>query len=256
MNKKTPFNLNGKTIIITGASSGIGRQCSIACSHMGAAVVLFGRDQQRLKETLELMEKPGKHLIYSVDLIEYDRIVNAVNEIVTNKGMIDGLINCAGISTTLPLNAILPQKMEHFFQTNVIGAVNLTKQVVKSSHFSEMGGSIIFISSVMGLAGENGKTLYSMTKGALIAVVKSMSVELARRKIRVNSISPEVVETPMSKSAVYNRDNKSLNKIRSLHPLGLGKPEDIANACIFLLSDASRWITGTNIIVDGGYLAR
>jgi NAD(P)-dependent dehydrogenase (short-subunit alcohol dehydrogenase family) len=108
----------------------------------------------------------------------------------------------------------------------------------------------------MGVAGENGKTLYSMTKGALIAAVKSMSIELAPRKIRVNCISPGVVETPMSKSAVYSKDEDSLNRTKSLHPLGIGHPEDVANACIFLLSDASKWITGTNLVIDGGYLAR
>jgi NAD(P)-dependent dehydrogenase (short-subunit alcohol dehydrogenase family) len=146
--------------------------------------------------------------------------------------------------------------MEQFFQTNVISAVSLTKQVVKISQFSEEGGSIVFISSVMGIAGEKGKALYSMTKGALIAAVRSLAIELAPRKIRVNSISPGVVETPMSKNAIYSRNEESLNKIRTLHPLGLGQPEDIANACVFLLSNASRWITGTNLVADGGYLAR
>jgi len=146
--------------------------------------------------------------------------------------------------------------MEEFFRTNVIGAINLTKHAVKSAHFSETGGSVVFISSVMGVAGENGKTLYSMTKGALIAAVRSMAVELAPRKVRVNTVSPGVVESPMSRSAVYSKDEESLNRIRSLHPLGLGKPEDVANACLFLLSDEARWITGTNLVVDGGYLAR
>ncbi len=223
---------------------------------MGAIVVLFGRDPSRLNETLGLMEEPEKHLICLVDLTEYDRVEDILKHTVNKAGRFDGLINCAGISTTLPLNAISPNKMEHFFQTNVIGAINLTKQIVKSSHFSEAGGSIIFISSVMGVAGENGKTLYSMTKGALISAVRSMAIELAKRKIRVNAISPGVVETPMSKSAIYSRSEESLNQIKSLHPLGLGQPEDVADTCVFLLSEASRWITGTNLIVDGGYLAK
>jgi NAD(P)-dependent dehydrogenase (short-subunit alcohol dehydrogenase family) len=251
-----PFSLNGKLILVTGASSGIGRQCAIFCSQMGATVVLFGRNQERLKETLRLMEEPDKHVIYSIDLLEYEKISVIVKEIVSQKGRIDGLINCAGISSTLPLNAVSPEKMEHFFQTNVIGGINLTKQVAKRPHISENGGSIIFISSVMGVTGESGKILYSMTKGALNSAVRSMSVELASRKIRINSISPGVVESPMSKSAVYSKDEESRSKIQSLHPLGLGSAKDIANACIFLLSDAARWITGTNLIVDGGYLAK
>jgi NAD(P)-dependent dehydrogenase (short-subunit alcohol dehydrogenase family) len=146
--------------------------------------------------------------------------------------------------------------MEHFFKINVIGSVNLTKQVVRFSNFSENGGSIIFISSVMGVTGEIGKTLYSMTKGAIVPMVKSMALELAPKNIRVNAVSPGVVVTPMSKSAVYSKNDEALDKIKNLHPLGLGRPEDIANACAFLLSDAARWITGINLIVDGGYLAR
>lgn len=253
---KNPFNLEGKNIIVTGSSSGIGRQCAITCSQMGAKVALFGRDMDRLKITLGLMETPEKHFICSVDLIDYDNIAAVIKEIITQRGKIDGLINCAGISTTLPLSTVSPEKMEQFFKTNVIGSVNLTRQVIKASHFSATGGSIIFISSVMGVVGENGKTLYSMTKGALVSLVKSMSIELASRKIRVNAISPGVVESPMSKSAIYSRNEESLNKIKELHPLGLGHPDDVANACNYLLSDASRWVTGTNMIVDGGYLAR
>jgi NAD(P)-dependent dehydrogenase (short-subunit alcohol dehydrogenase family) len=146
--------------------------------------------------------------------------------------------------------------MEHFLNVNVIGSINMTRQVLKPGLFSEAGGSIIFISSVMGLAGEIGKTIYSMTKGALISAARSMAVELAPRKIRVNCILPGVVETPMTKGAIYSRDEESWNKIKLRHPLGIGRVDDVANACVFLLSDASRWITGSNLIVDGGYLAQ
>ena len=249
-------DFNDKLIVVTGASSGIGRQCAVACSQQGATVALFGRDPIRLKETLSIMKNPDKHFVSSVDLIDYEKVEIAVKELVIEKGKINGMINCAGISTTLPLKSLSPEKMEYFFKINVIGAINMSKHVVKPLNFSEYGGSIIFISSVMGLAGESGKTLYGMTKGALISAVKSMAIELAIRKIRVNAISPGVVETPMSKNAVYSKNEESLNKIKALHPLGLGQPEDVANASLFLLSDASRWITGTNIIVDGGYLAK
>ncbi|HPR74247.1 MAG TPA: SDR family oxidoreductase [Bacteroidales bacterium] len=252
----SPFSLVGKTLIVTGASSGIGRQCAISCARLGASVAVFGRDPERLNETLGSMDEPGKHMVCAVDLLEYDKVGDIVREIVRQKGRIEGLINCAGISTTLPINSLSTHKMEYFMQTNVFASVNITRHTVKSVNFSQEGGSVIFISSVMGVTGENGKTLYSMTKGALVAAVKSMALELAPRKIRVNSISPGVVESPMSRSAVYSSDEESLNKIKSHHPLGLGQVDDVANACIFLLSDASRWITGTNLIVDGGYLAK
>jgi len=256
MIQKNVFSLRNKKIIITGASSGIGRQCAISCSRMGAKLILLGRDQTRLNETLGMTLMPSKHISFTVDLLEFDNVASIVTEAVSTIGRVDGLINCAGISTTLPINAISINKLEHYLWTNVIGPINLTRQIVRSGHISSSGGSIIFISSVMGVVGEKGKTLYSMTKGALISAVRSMAVELASRQIRVNSLSPGVVKSPMSENAIYNKDEDSLNNIKAIHPLGLGLPEDVANACIFLLSDAARWITGINLIVDGGYTAR
>lgn len=251
-----PFSLDDKLILVTGASSGIGRQCAIVCSYMGARVVLFGRDPVRLGDTFRMMKNPGRHIKYAVDLVDYKKVEEIVPELVKVKGKIDGLINCAGISTTLPLNSSTPEKMELYFKTNVIGPMNLTRLAVKPSHFSETGGSIVFISSVMAVVGESGKVLYSMTKGALVASAKSLAVEFSARNIRVNTISPGVVESPMSQRAAYSRDQGSLNRITGLHLLGLGKSEDIADACVFLLSDSGKWITGTNLIVDGGYLAK
>lgn len=257
MNKEnSPFSLEGKVIIITGASSGIGRQCAISCNELGGTVILMGRDNMKLSQTLEKLPFKEKSMIFSFDLTEFDKAEEIVKKIVREKGLINGLVNCAGISTTLPFNMVKPEKMDEFLKINVEAPMNLTRIVIKQGYFSETGGSIIFISSVMSEAGEVGKSLYSMTKGALVSGARSLALELAPRKIRVNSISPGVVETPMSKSAIYSRNEESLAKIKAMHPLGLGQPEDVAYACIYLLSDASRWVTGTNMIVDGGYLAR
>lgn len=251
-----PFSLKDKNIIITGASSGIGRSCAVSCSKLGANLILLGRDIARLEETLSMTENNKMHVIHSVDLTDFDKVEGILNESISVSEKISGLINCAGISTTLPFNNVKPGKMEEFLKINVIASFNLTRLVTKKGNFSEDGGSVIFISSVMGVVGEVGKSLYSITKGALISGARSLALELAPRKIRVNCISPGVVETPMSKNAVYSRNEESLNKIKSLHPLGLGQPEDVAWACVYLLSDASRWITGTNLVVDGGYLAK
>jgi NAD(P)-dependent dehydrogenase (short-subunit alcohol dehydrogenase family) len=254
--EKNPFCLKDKVIIVTGASSGIGRQCAISCAHQGASVAIFGRDKKRLDETITFMEHPERHLSIIAELTDFEKTEAVIKGLVADLGKADGLINCAGISTTLPVNLIKPEKIEEFLKVNVVAAINLTRSVVKPAYFSEEGGSVIFISSVMGVAGEIGKTIYSLTKGALISGAKSMALELAPRGIRVNCISPGVVESPMSKNAVYSRNEESLNKIKALHPLGLGQPEDVANACVYLLSDASKWVTGTNLVVDGGYLAR
>ncbi len=256
MSLQDPFLLNGRHILITGASSGIGKACSVLFASRGASLCLLGRDQGRLQETLSLTSDPQNHSSVSVDLTDYKLVEDAVRSIVKEKGPISGIVNCAGISTTLPLNATTIEKMEHFIRTNVIGPISLTKQVLKPGNFAPEGGSIVFLSSVMGVTGEKGKTLYSLTKGALISSVRSLAIELASKKIRVNAVSPGVVNSPMSRNAVYSRDDEALDKIRLLHPLGLGEPDDVANACMFLISDASKWITGTNVIVDGGYLAK
>lgn len=251
-----PFNLNGKIIIVTGASSGIGRQCAIQCSLMGASVILLGRSVDRLKDAQKALANRVDSTFYSVDLTNYNRVEEVLGEINLKYGMVDGLVNAAGISTTLPLKVITTEKLNKYYEVNVVSAINLTRIVTRKKFISMKGGSIIFISSVMGVVGEVGKTLYGLTKGAIIAGVKSLALELAARKIRVNCISPGVVETSMSQKAVYSQNEKSLNRVKSLHPLGLGLPEDVANACVFLLSDASRWISGINLIVDGGYTAR
>lgn len=250
------FSLSKKTILITGASSGIGRKCAVLCSQMGARVMAFGRDEARLDDTLAQMDHPEIHYSASVDMVDGQKLEAAIKVAVARTGKIHGMINCAGISTTLPLRMSSPAKMDEFYKTNVSAAVNLARLVAKPAHISQDGGSLIFITSVMATVGESGKSIYAMTKGALLAASKSLAIELAQKNIRVNCVSPGVVETPMSASSPYSKSPETLDRIRSLHPLGLGKPEDVAAACVFLLSDASRWVTGINLMVDGGYTAR
>lgn len=250
------FSLTGRTIVITGASSGIGKQCAINCSQQGAKVILLGRDENRLMDTMNKLSNTREKDYFAFDLTDYKIVDSFVQDLFDKHGKIDGLINAAGISTTLPFKLMTPEKMNHFYNVNVTASMNLTRLLTQKKIFSEKGGAIVFISSVMGVVGETGKALYALTKGAINAGVKSLALELAKRKIRVNCVSPGVVETPMSKRSVYSQDEELLNKVRNMHPLGLGQPEDIANVCVFLLSDSARWITGTNIIVDGGYTAR
>lgn len=252
--QNNPFSLSGKNILITGASSGIGRQCAITSSALGAFVILVGRSTERLKATAKLLNST-KYTILATDITDYDKTVLGIENSIGDL-KIDGLIHAAGISTTLPLRNLTPEKLQPFFETNVFAAINITKWLTKKKYANPKGMSIVFLASVMGIVGELGKTTYSLTKGALVAGTKSLALELASKNMRVNCISPGVVETPMSANAVYSQNEDAYSKIKSLHPLGLGKPEDVANACAFLLSDGSRWITGTNLIVDGGYTAR
>jgi NAD(P)-dependent dehydrogenase (short-subunit alcohol dehydrogenase family) len=251
---QNPFSLKGKTIIITGASSGIGRQCAVTADAMGAKLILVARSLSGLENTASLCAQSP--LLISSDVTDYANTEKELKNAIDKIGKIDGIIHAAGISTTLPLKNITPEKLEPFFQTNVYAGINITRLVTKMGNYNKDGVSIVFIASVMGVVGELGKTIYSLTKGALVAGTKSLSLELAAKNIRVNCIAPGVVESPMSSNAVYAQDKEAFDKIKSYHPLGLGKPEDIANACVYLLSDASRWVTGTTLIVDGGYTAR
>lgn len=247
-----PFSLEGKTILVTGASSGIGQQVAITCSQMGAKVAMIARNTERLEETRKQLSGEG-HLSISYDLTDLEHQKELVNDIVAKMGPIDGLVNCAGISTVMPLKLMTPDNVEHFFKTNVYATIELTRQVLGVKNVNKTGASVIFFASVMGVVGENAKSIYSLTKGALISGARSLAIEYAKKKVRVNVVSPGVVVTPINANQPYIADPEKRAFLEAKHPLGLGTTDDIANACIYLLSDASRWVTGQNLIVDGGY---
>ena len=236
-----PFSLEGKVIVISGAASGIARQCAVDCSRMGAKLILLDLNGPGLEETMTMVERPEEHYYAEVNLTDYPRVTEVVSDGVAKVGKIDGLLNCAGISTTLPLNSVKDDLLDKFFHVNVYTGYFLTKEVCKRANLSETGA---------------GKSVYGMTKGALLSAAKSLAVELARKNVRVNSISPGVIVTPINQNLPHIADPEKRAQLEAQHLLGLGKTTDIANACIYLLSDASRWVTGTNLFVDGGFSAR
>jgi len=251
-----PFDLTGKTIVISGASSGIGRQCAITCAAMGATVVALGRNKERLQETVQQMAFSERHCFFSIDLADASAVSDTVTQLVVKVGRIHGLLNVAGMSTTLLLKSMTDDKLDEFFRNNVYSAIHLTRELTRMGNFAKEGGSIVFFSSVMGSYGEVGKSLYAMTKGALQAASRSLACELAAKKIRVNTISPGLIITPINENLPHITDPEKRQKLEEMHLLGLGNTEDVANACVYLLSDASRWVTGTNLFVDGGYSTR
>lgn len=252
-----PFSLENKVIIVTGASSGIGAQCAIDCSKMGARVVLVARNEERLKQTLEQCEEPSRHMILPLDLSSSDGLKEAIKDVVAKVGKINGVANCAGMSSVTPLKLVTDELLDQFFRTNVYSAINLSKEVTRISNYDkEHGCSIIFFASIMGLCGEKCKTMYSATKGALIAAARSMACELAKNKVRVNVVSPGAIETPINAKLPHMADPELRKELEDKHLLGLGECSDIANACIYLLSDAAKWVTGQNIVVDGGYTCK
>ena len=246
-----PFTLKEKTIIVTGASSGIGRQCAIDCSKMGAKIILIARNQERLEETLCSLDN-NDHQVYSYDLTQIDGIKDLANEIVSSNGKINGLIHAAGIEITKPIKLLEPCDFEMIYRTNNLSGFELMRQLSSIKNMNK-GGSIIFISSITAIIGRSGVAAYAASKGAMISATKTFALELAKRQIRVNCISPGTILTPMMQKYLNDLDEISRQKRVDGFPLGLGETTDISNACIYLLSDASRWITGQNIIIDGGY---
>ncbi len=249
------FDLDHKNIIVTGASSGIGRQCAITFSQLGANVILIARNKERLKDAFNKLEK-GNHLIISQDITEYNKLEEVANTAVDKVGKISGFVHSAGIEMTLPLRSMNPSYYEKIFAINIISGFELARIISKKKYLNEKGANFVFVSSVMGILGQAGKVGYCSSKGALISGVRAIALELVKKNIRANCILPGAVETEMSNKMFENLPEESKKSILGMHPLGLGKPEDIANACAFLLSDAARWITGTNLIIDGGYSAR
>ena len=249
------FSLKNKNILITGASSGIGRQCAITFSQLAANIILIARNEERLKDTFDKLDK-GNHLIISQDITEYNKLEEVVNTAVDKIGRISGFVHSAGTEVTLPLRSMKPSYYEEIFSVNVIAGFELAKIISKKKYINKEGASFVFISSVMGILGQSGKIAYCSSKGALTSGVKAMALELAPKNIKVNCVLPGVVETEMSNKMFENLSEESKKLIINMHPLGLGKTEDIASACAFLLSDAAKWIIGINLIVDGGYSAR
>lgn len=241
------FSLIDKTILVTGASSGIGRQICISLAGLGAKVIATGRDEMRLAETHSMLE--GKnHQIIPFDLTA----IGLHKEFVDKLSKLSGIVHSAGIARYIPFKAISEKELRQTQLINYEAPILLTQQLLKYKKI-EKKGSIVFIASISGLVGTVGNTIYAGSKAALIAASRSLSIEIAGQEMRANCISPGMVITPLTAKIEDSVSTETFKENEKLHPLGFGMPEDIANACVFLLSDASRWITGTNLIIDGGY---
>ena len=249
--KDNPFSLQGKTVVITGASSGLGRECAFQCSRMGAKIVALGRNEQRLNDLTNSLEGEG-HKMWTFDLTNLDDINNLVNDIHDNYGKIDGFVHSAGVEKTAPSKLLSPSDYENLLRVNTISAFEFIRQLCQVKYFNH-GGSVILIASITALIARNGLTAYSASKGALISGARTLALEYAKRRIRVNTISPGTVKTPLMEQYLSTLSESDREKRLAGFPLGIGNPSDIAHACVYLLSDASQWITGQNLIIDGGY---
>lgn len=248
MANKIPFSLEGKRILVTGASSGIGRATAVECSKMGAQVIIVGRDEVRLHETLDMLDREHTHSMFQAD------ITNEVDLKFILDGLpaIDGAVMNAGIAREkLPVAFCDRRHFDEIFNVNFFGNVELTRLLFKHKKINK-DGSIVFISSIGGNRSYYvGSTIYGSSKAALESYMKYAAKEFATRKIRVNSIQPGMIETPLIHRGAMTEDD--LKEDMKQYPLKrFGRPEEVAYAAIYLLSDAAAWVTGSTIVIDGG----
>lgn len=244
---KNPFSLEGKTILVTGGSSGIGRETALACARMGANVVITGRNADRLKETFDQLETSNKTQILA-DMTNKDD----VESLVASLPPLDGAVLCAGNSITLPLQFGTREKFDDMFGVNFFAPTELLRLIYKKKVLQK-GASVVLIASIGGTHSfMPGNGVYGASKAALNSVMKYAAREYASRKIRVNSICPGMVDTPLIHRGTITEEQLAEDAKR--YPLGrYGQPEDIANGAIYLLSDASSWLTGHDLVIDGGF---
>lgn len=248
--KNNPFSLENKTILVTGASSGIGKAVAIACASMGGRLVLNARNIDRLNCTFSELEGDGHYIIAS-DLSHQE----GIDKLVESCPPLHGIVHCAGIPKICPIKHLNRDTLNEIINVNEVAPILLTAGLIKKKKVIK-GSSIIFIASTAGVltAGAIGDTDYSATKGALSGFVKTAAKELGLQNIRVNTICPALVKTPILESANALLSETELNtKLSRYHIKRFGKTEDVAWAAVWLLSDTTEWITGINLPIDGGY---
>lgn len=241
------FSLAGKIILVTGASSGIGRAVAQQCAAAGATCILTARNQDRLQQTLDSLEGEGHQVLVS-DLSSAE----GVQKVVESLPKVNGVVCCAGVVETKMLKFTEEDDLLHLFNTNAFSAIRLVREMVQQKRLQKES-SIVLISSISGVrCGYLGGSLYGATKGALEGFTKATALELAPQKIRVNTITPGMIETPLLDGKDIDAEQIEADKLR--YPLKrYGKAEEVGYTAVYMLSDATKWMTGTSLLIDGGY---
>lgn len=244
---KNPFSVEGKTILITGAASGIGKATAMQCAEMGAKVILLDLNEDGLKSTLSEIPE-GSAEIHAINLTDYDGLCSVVSGL----PKFDGVASNAGIFYSMMAKLSDKKDMEKIFSINTFSHINLIQQLMVQKKLNK-GASIVFTSSMSGVfCGAVGGSLYGATKSALAGYAKALAIELAPRGIRVNTIHPGMINTPLIHSAALSQD--VLDEDKKNYPLGrYGEPEEVAYSIVYLLSDATKWMTGSQLLIDGGF---
>ena len=242
-----PFSLENRMVLVTGASSGIGRTTAIECSRMGAHVIITGRDHARLDETLHQLDGEG-HQALVADLTQAEQVENLVAQLPA----LDGIVLCAGQGTVVPFKMADRKKLDPIFEINYFAPVELLRQIIKKRKIAN-GASVVFVSSIGGVDSITvGNSIYGASKAALNSAMRFCALELAPKKIRVNSVCPGMVNTKLIQGGAVSEEQHQADMQK--YPLKrYGEPEDIAHGIIYLLSNASSWVTGHSLVIDGGY---
>lgn len=247
-----PMDMSGRTIVVAGASSGIGKATAIQLSKLGARVVLIARREGLLAEVLTELAGDG-HCFFAWDLSKVESIENLVKLIIDKVGSVDGLVYSAGVSENSPLQLAKPDKIKSVYNINLFGFIELTRQLTRKKNCNA-GMSVVAVSSTASFMGDKGKTIYASTKAALNSTVRVMAHELGERGIRVNAVAPGMTETDMFNAFTsrLGENSETQQKLLDRQYLGIIKPQSVANAISFLISSASDYITGTILPIDGG----
>jgi NAD(P)-dependent dehydrogenase (short-subunit alcohol dehydrogenase family) len=245
MTEYNPFSLCGKTILITGASSGIGKRTALECAMMGAKVIICGRNIERLNDTFSKLKGEGHRLLVG-DLTNEKVLTSFVDELPS----LDGVFFCAGVTDTTLTKFIDHDKVARVFSINIESPMIMTKWLVKKKKLNT-SASLVYMSSMGAEEVTKGLGIYAASKAALNSFMRSVANELSVRKIRANSIMPMMVHTELVEN-ITTLSKEDIERDEAKYPLGYGKPEDIAYAAIYLLSDASKWVTGSILKMDGG----
>lgn len=247
-----PYDFSGKRYIITGATSGIGRATALRLAEQGAEVIILARNEEKMKETLSILPGDG-HLGYVKDFSSCDGYKEIFDSIVSDKGKIDGIVYSAGMAKILPIGHLNKKNMDESMSVNLYSFVEMVSLYSKKKYHAEKG-SIVGVSSISVQYPQKCQGIYVATKAAMNAMVTSMAMELAERGIRINTVMPSSTNTQMLKEAFENKTEDQVKDALGQQVLGLIQPEDVADIILFLLSDASRMITGREIFADGGYI--
>lgn len=249
-----PFSLTGRNILVTGAASGIGKATSIVLSQLGANLILLDINEAGLTETHESCKSTDQILV--CDITKFQSLKDEIANAVQKTGKLHGFVHLAGKPYISPLKTISDEKCTEIFNLNTLSAIELAKIFINRNVYAGEKGSIVLISSVYGVVGSAANVGYAMSKSALHGITKSLAIELSGKGIRVNCIAPGFIKTKMMDDINGSFSNDHDEYLHKLHPLGLGEPEDVGYAIAYLLSDASKWVTGSILSVDGGFTAQ